>query len=393
MERCEEMLKLNATFTRVTFALFAISWFVGDYNGNLRDNYKYIFWIFSLVSGLMPLLYYAFGYKKDSKKVKWDTYTFFQISLVVVVFAVISICAIPFNGYHLFMWKDIFYIFMPAFYIFVIVNLDSSDNFDYYIHFIFWGFLLNFILIMKPSSFTLENFLSLSFVESYSPWESSMSDVFFMCFVYYYARKKRIHSILAGVFNVMAFKRLNLIFMVVFIILNPFLKNKPVSKGVEFFVKTVFILSPVFVTIVLSDSFAIWFENQFGMDLNGFTMGRFNQLNQICDLEQNMTGLGMTHYMLIQIGFDIHRLHCDMMRFLIETTIVGLFVFVNAYFNIAKRNQKSFFLMTSYFTVMVASTCIENTFYWFLLLIIIESFQRLENRREEENNEKQAACR
>ena len=380
------MLKLDVKFTKITFTLFALSWFVGDYTGNWHDDYKYLLWILSLVLGLMPLIYYAVGYKKDSKKIKWDTYTFKYVTLVVVVFALVSICAIPFNGHHLFMWKDLFYIFMPGLYILAIVNLDDSDNFDYYIDLIFWGFVANFILIAKPSSFTLSNFLSISFADSYSPWESGLADVYIVCFVYYYARKKKLHYIIAAILNILSFKRLNLVFMAIYILIERLLKDKPVSKAVELLAKAALIISPLLIYAAMSDSFAAWFENQFGMDLNGFTMGRFNQLNQICDLDANMTGLGMTHYMLIKIDFDIHRLHCDIMRILIETTVVGLVVFVNSYINIAKRNQQGFALMVFFLIVMVSSTCIENTLYWLLIFLVIESFQRIAKRREEREN-------
>ena len=171
------------------------------------------------------------------------------------------------------------------------------------------------------------------------------------------------------------------------IVIGPLLKHKPVSKAVEWIAKIALIVSPLLIYAILEDSFALWFENQFGMDLNGFTMGRFNQLNLICDLEENMTGLGMTHLMLIKYDFDIHRLHCDIMRILIETTVVGLVVFVNTFVNIGKRNQKAFSLVVFYLIVMVSSTCLENTFYWLLIYLVVESLQRIGRNEEAKKHE------
>lgn len=383
------MLKVDSKFMKITYTVFALSWFVGDYTGNWHDDYKYAFWILSLCFGMLPIIYYALGYRK--KEDKWDFYTLKNVLMVVVVFAIVSICAMPFNGFHLVMWKDLYYILMPAVYIFVIVNLDKSENLDYYIDLVFWGFVVNFLLIAKISSFTPANFASISFADSYSPWESGLADVYGICFFYYYSRKKKGKCVIAAILNILSFKRLNLFFMIFYIFAEPFLKNKPVPKSVQLLAKIALVASPIFILACTSDTFSAWFEMQFGMDLNGFTMGRFNQINMINDLEENMTGLGMTHLMLLKYDFDIHRLHCDILRILIETTPVGLVVFVNCFLNIAKRNQKAFSLMAFFLIVMVSSTCMENTFYWFLIYLVIESLERVRKSEEAGNNGEQIA--
>ncbi|MCR4802194.1 MAG: hypothetical protein K5895_04220 [Lachnospiraceae bacterium] len=378
------MLKLDGKFMRVTYAIFALSWCLGDISGNYHDDYKFGFWIISWFAAILPMIYCALGYKRI--KHKWDNYTIKQVMFVVFVFACVSLFGMAVNGFHLFMWKDLFYISMPALYIFCIVNLDDSDDFDYYVDWIFYTFCFSFVQIAGLSSFTPANFSSISFADSYSPWESGLADAFLICFFYYYTRKKWKRCAVAIVLNVLSFKRLHLFYMVIYMVIERFLKNKPVPKGVEYLVKVLFIVSPLLVYAATEDSFATWFEASFGMDLNGFTMGRFNQINFINDLGENMTGLGMTHYMLVKYDFDIHRLHCDILRILIETTIVGLVVFVNGFVNIAKRNQKCFSLMVFFLIVMISSTCMENTYYWMLIYISIESIQRIAKREEEKEN-------
>ena len=307
--------------------------------------------------------------------------------MVTIVFAIICICAMPFNGFHLVMWKDLFYIFMPAFYVFVIINLDDSDNLDYYIDWIFYTFTLNFLLIAGIGSFTVSNFMSMSFADSYSPWESGLADAYCICFYYYFVRKKWGKCIVSLILNIMSFKRLNLIFTVFVLVFARFLKDKPVPRWVLYLFKAILIISPLFVYLATQEWFALWFESAFGMDLNGFTMGRFNQINFINELEENMTGLGMTHLMLVQYDFDVKRLHCDVIRILIETTIVGLIVFVNNYVNIGRRNQKGFAIVVFFLLVMITSTCIENTYYWMAIYLSLESFQRSGAKKEEKKHE------
>ncbi|MBQ1689171.1 MAG: hypothetical protein II073_07830 [Lachnospiraceae bacterium] len=374
------MLKIDAKFIKITYAIFAFSWFVGDYTGNWNDDYKYGFWIISALAALFPITYYALGFKRE--KIKWDTYLLKQVATVVGVFAVISIMATAVNGHHLFMWKDLFYLLMPALYVFEIINMDQSDDFDYYIDWIFYTFALNLVLICKVSSFTVSNFMSISFAESYSPWETGLADVFCICFFYYFMRRKWGKCALAGFFNILSFKRLDLIFMGFILLFGWFLKDKPVPRWVEYIIKVFLILSPILIYLTTEDAFANWFESAFNMDLNSFTMGRFNQINFIVDLDDNMTGLGMTHYMLVKYDFDIHRLHCDVIRILLETTALGLVVFVNGYVNIAKRNQKAFSLVVFFLIVMITSTCMENTYYWMLMYLVTESLQRIARRKE-----------
>ena len=283
------------------------------------------------------------------------------------------------------MWKDLFYILLPAVYCYIIVNLDERENLDYYIDFAFWGFVINFVLIATPQSFTMANLMSISFADSYSPWESGLADMFIICFMYYHSIKKRLNAFVALLLNALSFKRIHVFYMILFILIHPFLKNKRVPRSVEIITKIFFILSPILIYASLSDSFSAWFESSFGMDLNSFTMGRFNQLDLICDLDENLTGLGMTHYMLIIKDFPIHRLHCDIMRLFLETTVVGLVVFVNNYINIAKRNQKGFMIMLLFFIVMLSSTFMENCFYWLMIFLVIENFERKYNPKEAQN--------
>lgn len=379
------MIKLDGKFMKITYAIFALSWCLGDITGNFHDDYKFGFWIISCLAAVMPMFYCALGYKKI--KPKWDSYTTGQIMVVVFTFAAVSLFGMTVNGFHLFMWKDLFYLTMPALYVFCIVNLDESDNFDYYVDWIFYTFCFSFVYIAKITSFTPANFMSISFSASYSPWESGLADAFLICFFYYYTRKQWKKCGLAIFLNILSFKRLHLVFMVIYMIIERFLKNKPVPKSVEYIVKALFIISPLLVYAATEDSFANWFEASFGMDLNGFTMGRFNQINFINDLGENMTGLGMTHYMLTKYDFAIHRLHCDILRILIETTVVGLVVFVNGFVNVARRNQKCFSLMVFFLVVMISSTCMENTYYWMLIYICIESIQRIAKKEEAKKNE------
>ncbi|MBQ3599724.1 MAG: hypothetical protein II992_00795 [Lachnospiraceae bacterium] len=374
------MLRLDHKFTKITYFFFVFSWLLGDYSGNRNDDYKYAFWIMSFILAIFPIIYYALGYKKMEKK--WDNYTLKQILIVVGVFAMISICAMPINGFHLLMWKDLYYILMPALYVFAIINLDDNNSLDYYVNLIFFTYVAYFVYVFGISSFTPANFARISFPESYSPWESGMADIFAICFFYYYTRKKWGCCLIAGLLNFMSFKRLHLFFMAFYIVAKPFLKNKPVPKLIEWGCKIGLILSPLFIYAATSENFANWFEITFHMNLNSFTSGRFNQINLINGLSENMTGLGMTHLMLVKYGFPVKRLHCDILRFLIETTVIGLVVFVNSYLNIAKRNQKNFSLIMFFMIIMVSSTCIENTFYWMLIFLVMEGIQRDSHREE-----------
>lgn len=377
------MLKINKWTVKIAYGIFILSWLAGNLMDNAGDNFKYIFMLAAICVCILPVAEVVLGYK-EYKDI--DTYKLKQILLTGIVFAVVSVGAMLFNGFKMCMMKDLFYMMFPMIYCFAISVVDDSENLDYYIDLAFFSYVLYFLIGFRNNSISL--ITTISFVDSYSPWESGMADVFFIAFYYYYVRNKKIRAGLAFIFNFLSFKRLHVVFSIGFLLFGwvfKFFRKTSVNKVYLNIVKLVFMLSPIIIGYLVSPEFEQWFNLTFtDIDYATFTMGRFDQIKEVLSYEMPTRGLGIINYYLEEQNAFVKIMHCDILRIYLETTIVGLVVFVNSYFNVGKKNIYSHFLILFFFIVMFSSTCIQNIFYWFLIFISCEGMERTDIKDESE---------
>ena len=371
------MLKINSTTVKIAYAIFILAWLAGNLMDNAGDDFKSVF------VSLMPIINVWTGNASYSD-IKY--YNLFQILLVVVVFSIVSVGAMLVNGFQMHMFKDLFYIFFPMLLCFGIINVDKDGSLDYYIDLAFFSYVIYFIYGFRANSITL--ITTISFAESYSPWESGMADVFFIAFYYYYVRNKKIRCGLAFIFNFLSFKRIHVVFSIGFLLFGwvfRVFKKTDVNKVYLNCVKVFFMLSPIVINFLVSDEFAQWFNKTFtDLDYASFTMGRFDQIIAILNYDMSTRGLGVINYYLEEQNAFVKIMHCDLLRVYLETTIIGLVVFVNSYMNVTKKNIYSNILVVFFFVVMFSSTCIQNIFYWFLIFMSCEGMERTFDVRSED---------
>lgn len=377
------MLKINSTTVKIAYAIFILAWLAGNLMDNAGDDFKYVFMLAAVFVSLMPIINVWTGNASYSD-IKY--YNLFQILLVVVVFSIVSVGAMLVNGFQMHMFKDLFYIFFPMLLCFGIINVDKDGSLDYYIDLAFFSYVIYFIYGFRANSITL--ITTISFADSYSPWESGMADVFFIAFYYYYVRNKKIRCGLAFIFNFLSFKRIHVVFSIGFLLFGwvfRVFKKTDVNKVYLNCVKVFFMLSPIVINFLVSDEFAQWFNKTFtDLDYASFTMGRFDQIIAILNYDMPTRGLGVINYYLEEQNAFVKIMHCDLLRVYLETTIIGLVVFVNSYMNVTKKNIYSNILVVFFFVVMFSSTCIQNIFYWFLIFMSCEGMERTFDVRSED---------
>lgn len=377
------MLKINSTTVKIAYAIFILAWLAGNLMDNAGDDFKYVFMLAAVFVSLMPIINVWTGNASYSD-IKY--YNLFQILLVVVVFSIVSVGAMLVNGFQMHMFKDLFYIFFPMLLCFGIINVDKDGSLDYYIDLAFFSYVIYFIYGFRANSITL--ITTISFADSYSPWESGMADVFFIAFYYYYVRNKKIRCGLAFIFNFLSFKRIHVVFSMGFLLFGwvfRVFKKTDVNKVYLNCVKVFFMLSPIVINFLVSDEFAQWFNKTFtDLDYASFTMGRFDQIIAILNYDMPTRGLGVINYYLEEQNAFVKIMHCDLLRVYLETTIIGLVVFVNSYMNVTKKNIYSNILVVFFFVVMFSSTCIQNIFYWFLIFMSCEGMERTFDVRSED---------
>ncbi len=355
------ILDIKKTY-RILFVLFLVLWLIGELYISKLDNIKYIPLVIMVLIGILSL----------RKKKKMYGYEIKQILYIFLTFAFISIFFQILNKNILIeTYKELFLFILPGLIAFCIFNVEKEDR-SFYFDMLFIVLCIKFILSFG-SDLSIESIKSISFTNSYSPFESSDAAIFLPLYTLFFLRKNKTKCILAGIFTILSFKRLDVIYVLLFPIIMMFVdKNKTVNKKIIKILKITFIISPFLIEAMLEDSFARAFYNYFKIDFNKFTMGRFDIINYIVDINLTNYGLGTTTSFLESNPINgITNMHCDLLRIYIETSIFGLIFFVNNMFNIVKNNTIACILMTFCFFVLFTSHCLTVFMIWLAMYLVI----------------------
>lgn len=355
------------------YVIFIISWNIGDLFNNVNDDYKYIFFFFHLAY----LFYYLMQHKKNNN----IGVTLLRLLYFIVPLFVLSLCLQLYNHSFCFQTiKDFLYIFCPIIYVFMIANCEQDNTFDFYFNTEFIVASIVFILRALPV-LSFSNIRSISFISSYSPFESiGNADIFFVLFFYYAIKKKRLCKYICFLFLVLSFKRLHLIYALALLILLPLVekqKSKKTKNWIYNLTVMFFMISPFVINIIFNDSFSSWFYGKFGVDFDAFTMGRFTTLNYVIDSDRVNLGLGSISDFLanarLSNPFVADDLHNDIMRISLEGTIVSVWLLVVNYFGITKNNIYNFLFMLFAFLVMFSSHILTTIIFWIFGYLFIIS--------------------
>jgi hypothetical protein len=300
----------------------------------------------------------------------------FHIMSVPVVLGIITLFYSAMHGMKILMMWDMFYLVIPYIMVFVIVNVDQNQSKDFYFDSLLIGHIILFFY-QFANILDLKHIKMISFLNSYSPYESVTAHIYTLLFYYYYVKNKKVRCLLALFFGILSYKRLHVAFVVAVLLLGWSLRKIKVNGYMEKIVKLIFICSPLALYAMLTDQFATWFQMTFNMDFGQFTMGRFDQLREVITTDITNYGLGSIKYYLVNQGAYIDILHSDIMRILIETSIIGLIVFVYAYFSVAKKNVYSLIMMIFIFMIMFSSTVINGFLGWFIVFLSMDEFNHL----------------
>lgn len=208
----------------------------------------------------------------------------------------------------------------------------------------------------------------LDFKSSYSPFESSFAagaSVAFCVFFTYY-RKNRVITIFSLIFAILTFKRLAVLFAIFMFIVPYFIDvNKKVDNKYKNFIKVVFIILTVLYYQMLLPQNSNIFQSIFKESQDKFTMGRSSFLRDLLAKEYVCSGLGSTSE-IIGKGLEM-----DLIRILLETSGLGLIIFIFGYWECAGKNIYTYLYMLFQFLNLLTSHSLGNPFNWILSLITI----------------------
>lgn len=335
------------------------------------DDVKYLFLILATALGFLIILNGGDRYPQLLQKEKKS----FQ--LVIIIWLIISIGTAFFNDYfHIVVIKYWIYIILPFVYAYSVIKTSSFSTIQFYFKAALIICFLCYVFVEKGRDlFSINNFLKVSYVDSSSPFESSYSagaSIALCAFFSYYRKGNRFWLLLSMIFCFLTFKRLALIMMGLYFLL-PIItdKEKQICKGWILAAKTFFVIAPIMLSVMLKPGAVAAMENMWHINLDHFMQGRIILYHTLLNSEYRMAGLGTTFgYMNHAIG-KLSGIELELLQMYLEVGVVGLAVFVNHCFNLAKQNIYCTAVVGFTMFNMLTSSSLSNPFSWVFLYLTI----------------------
>ena len=328
---------------------------------NFLINIKYLILGVAILFGI-----FQFKYKKEKTIYNKEL---FNIIIVITTIVVISLVMIIISGkYYSSFLEGIVKLLLPVIYVYLVLNLfEFKDIYKCMCGTLILSFI-GYILEIGINKFTINNFMKIDFLHSYSPFESHFSagTSIAMCAFFMYYRKNKIFKYMSILFAILTFKRMAVIFALILLFLPRIIDvNKNIKRKYKNIIKIIFVILTLGYFWLLTPQASVIFEKIFGQSQTSMTMGRSDFLQSLLNMNFVSSGYG-------SISNTLGRgLEMDLISIYLETTIIGLIVFINGYWNCAGNKIYTFIYMMFQFLNLLVSHSLSNSFNWILAFLII----------------------
>lgn len=298
---------------------------------------------------------------------------------ITFLFAITAILQMI-NGFNSYAINEAVYYYTPLIFIIVYSQISEEQDVETILNYLF---VLYVIVFLKnfAGQLTLANLKSISFANSYSPFESELAFVFliFECFYLYMGKRK--NAIISLILCILSFKRISMLAAIVFFIFSKWIVvKKAVNKKIVIVTTVVFVLLPVLTCLMLNDTLEAWFYQTFHVTLNEITLTRSSRIEAVINSGQIKYGLGsvttyLTKYLNALHGsnFSNRNLHNDLVKIYLECGILGSIVFTYIYMKAASVSRILFVMMCyiffeCYFNHLFGA---GSTDIWILIYLIM----------------------
>ncbi len=298
---------------------------------------------------------------------------------ITFLFAITAILQMI-NGFNSYAINEAVYYYTPLIFIIVYSQISEEQDVETILNYLF---VLYVIVFLKnfAGQLTLANLKSISFANSYSPFESELAFVFliFECFYLYMGKRK--NAIISLILCILSFKRISMLAAIVFFIFSKWIVvKKAVNKKIVIVTTVVFVLLPVLTCLMLNDTLEAWFYQTFHVTLNEITLTRSSRIEAVINSSQIKYGLGsvttyLTKYLNALNGsnFSNRNLHNDLVKIYLECGILGSIVFTYIYMKVASVSRMLFVMMCyiffeCYFNHLFGA---GSTDIWILIYLIM----------------------
>lgn len=352
------LLVLMATINSVTDAL--------NISGNMISYSKYALALVCSVFGFIVI-----GRNSDKKGNKLVFQQEFGILCLMMIYILLATFAkaLIHDRFEFEMLLDILRMAIPIIYSFALLNTLEYEQIDKCMRVMLFIYFIGYLKQQGFSSFTPANILSISFADSYSPFEShqfAATSLLMFCYFSYY-RESKLCFIISAVFAFLTFKRAQVVFIIILVIMLLFFNlNKFVSKWWVIAMVVLTVGGTLFYFAVLTyDPLTEFFETRFNADFDKFTMYRNVLLNRLVD--SNYESFGFTSSTI----FLGHSIEMDLIKIYLEIGFIGLVLTVYAYWNLTKGHLFCMLLMLQFMFNLITSHSFDGGITWTFRMLII----------------------
>ena len=283
------------------------------------------------------------------------------IIFVALIFFVISIERAVKSGYMLNFRTivQISLVLFPALYAYVLVNLLSINTIVKIFKITFIIGVCFYVYEVGVGTFlNIDNWLSISYLHSYSPFENSTyPEVFLYCFFFF------------NYFTMLAFKRLQILAAIGVFLLSMLINmRKKFKNQYAICLAIIFIIGTIIYKKFVSGEIDI-----LGIDPYYFTTGRSYILQLWGDKDFLSYGFGTS--MLV-----INRyLEMDLIQIYMELGIFALGIFSIVYFWIVRKNIYATIIMIYSFGNMLTASSLPGSLGWVLVFVLVSIIGQEDN--------------
>lgn len=324
------------------------------------------------------------------KELKSIMRMYFLLAAISIVFQVIN------QDFQIYLFKDIIYLIVPPLFAFFLINVIGRDERKRYLDTIFFRYVFQFLL-QNIGNLNLAAITAISWNDTKSSvFESSYAHDFLMLEVLFLCMKKKSMAFVCWILCLLSFKRLSfilssVIYVVYYLIQlrNSGRKRKITGisygksrKYISVLIAVIFIASAYLMQWLAVGGGAEIITSRTGFDIESFMTGRLELIRATYNNVSHFNGLGtIINYFENSLYKDLGNMHCDVLRLLWETTIIGVSTFAIVMSKNFYKNWATLFSWGYLAMVTITSHVLHAFTTWiiFYMLAAILSADRQEN--------------
>lgn len=272
---------------------------------------------------------------------------------------------------------------------FFFINIFSKKEISRLMRAIFILLTVQYIISHLDSLLVPQNFLEISFFDSYSPFESSaFSGYIYGMLIYFTMFDENKFFIYASfIMNFLVFKRINVLVSIFLVIFGRKISyEKNISNSLKWFVIILFTILPIIQYHAMLGSGIDFILQIFpSFDVQGLLMGRDWFLNTLLNSNYESYGLGSSgtelYSLLTHTGIEL-----DGIVMYLEMGLYGLFGASFTWWNFTEMKLKNFVIILIFMVNYLTSSQLIDTYAVFFNLItvaLITNYGRLDEKEEQ----------